>query len=86
MSEKFTYMEEIFFKFFFFTVQVISILFFLAERVFYLLKVKRKKEVQELQKRSLSDLCLIFKCNICVYTSLKTQRKHAYTIMCNFKI
>lgn len=30
--------------------------------------VKSKKEVQELQKSSLSDLCLVSKCNICVYT------------------
>lgn len=77
LSGKCTYLEEM---------QVISIFFFFWMKGFlYLLKVKRKK-VQELQKKSLSDLCLISKCNICVYTSLKTQRKHAYTIRCNFKI
>ena len=55
-------MEEVFFFLF---GQGSSFLFFLAERVFYL---KSKKEVQELQKSSLSDLCLVSKCNICVYT------------------
>lgn len=66
LSGKCTYMEEM---------QVISIFFFFwLEPFLYLSKVKRKK-VQELQKKSLSDLCLISKCNICMYTSLKTQKK-----------
>lgn len=59
-------MEEVLFFFFPLFGQCSSFLFFLAERVFYLFK--KKKKVQELQKSSLSDLCLVSKCNICVYT------------------
>lgn len=64
LSGNFTYIEEI--LFFYNTGHFYFI--FLTVRVLYLLKVKRKKEVQELQKSSLSDLCLISKRNICVYT------------------
>ena len=64
IARKFCIMEEYFF--FSFLDNAVHFYFFWLKG--FSIYVKSKKEVQELQKSSLSDLCLVSKCNICVYT------------------